>query len=165
MALRTIECTLALCRAECLPPPGPTVELAQTLAGKWRSLDFCPVSFLRLHPLWGHVSVLTLRATCGLSRNQAPCPGYEVGKVEAERGYDTQWMQSLPLRWYLGCQCTPLNWANPGDLNQRTALLQYGVPLGSGHLDQGTTPVFCPPCRPDLSEGGAIKAIPGLLLR
>lgn len=165
MALRTIECTLALCRAECLPPPGPTVELAQTLAGKWRSLDFCPVSFLRLHPLWGHVSALTLRAACGLSRNQAPHPGYEVGKVEAERGYDTQWMQSLPLRWYLGCQCTPLNWANPGDLNQRTALLQYGVPLGSGHLDQGTTPVFCPPCRPDLSEGGAVKAIPGLLLR
>lgn len=117
------------------------------------------------NPLWGHVSVLTLRATGGLSRNQAPCPGYEVGKVEAERGYDTQWMQSLPLRWYLGCQCTPLIWANTGDLNQRTALLQYGVPLGSGHLDQGTTPVFCPPCRPDLSEGGAIKAIPGLLLR
>lgn len=72
MALRTIECTFAFCRAECLPPPGPTVELAQTLAGKWRSLDFCPISFLRLHPLWGHVPVLTLRATCGLSPSQAP---------------------------------------------------------------------------------------------
>lgn len=62
MALRTIEHTFAFCQAECLLPPGPTVELAQTLAGKWRSLDFSPVSFLRLHPLCGHVPALALRA-------------------------------------------------------------------------------------------------------
>lgn len=74
MALRTIECTFALCRAECLLPPGPTVELARTLAGKWRSLDFSPVSFLGLHPLCGHVLALALRAMCGLSPNQAPPP-------------------------------------------------------------------------------------------
>lgn len=112
MALRTIECTFALCRAECLPPPGPTVELARTLAGKWRSLDFSPVSFLGLHPLCGHVLAIALRAMCGLRPNQCPPPpaGCGVGKVEAEREYGT----SLPLPWYPGCQCTPLNWANTG---------------------------------------------------